>query len=230
MDTFTSRLFYATDIATMWPDAEGLFTLMVDIVMSKTGLNEADATALLNTNAAFPGRSRGTSLQRKPVKVLRGTVPHLMSAIKKVAAKAFFEKYHQLTGVGTRMEETGEGSRERRRGSRSSLVFSRNESAKCLWRNSFLTSASGCTSMQAVVAAVVSKWANIDDFLVPASSRYPEDHYRISSLLYGLLVMKVRARVCVSCNHLMGAWCGFWGGRRRACVSQLLTWQRREHV
>lgn len=204
MNTFTSRLFYATDIATMWPDADGMFAMMVDSVMSTTGKCEADATALLNTDAAFPGRSKGSTVQRKPVKVLRAAVPHLMTAIKKVAAKAFFEKYHQLTGVGTRVDESREGARARPRRSISSLVFSRNESAKCLWKNTFVTTTSGFTSMQAVVLAVVSKWANVGDFLVPASSRVPEKYYKISSLLYGLLVMKVRACFCATCVHLLG--------------------------
>lgn len=208
MNTFTSRLFYSTEIVSMWPDSDGLFALMVDAVMSTTGKSEADANALLNTDAAFPGRSKGTTVQRKPVKVLRGAVPHLMTAIKKVAAKAFFERYHQLTGVGTRVDESREGARARPRRSSSSLVFSRNESAKCLWKNSFVTTTSGFTSMQAVVSAVVSKWANIDDFLVPASSRIPEEYYKISSLLYGLLVMKVRAFMCM--HHASVSVCFTW--------------------
>lgn len=253
MNTFTSRLFYSTEITTMWPDPDGLFALMVDAVMSTTGKSQEDATALLNTEATFPGRSKATTVQRKPVKVLRGAVPHLMTAIKNVAAKAFFERYHQLKGVGTRVEKPREGARARPRGSNSSLVFSRNGSAKCLWMNSFLTTTAGFTSMQAVVAAVVGKWANIDDFLVPASSRIPEEYYKISSLLYGLLVMKVRACCGASCVRLCvlrlvnggGAWClslrevsyiaqaaSIYAGLcrpRPRFVSHILTCEARQH-
>lgn len=224
MNKFISRLFYATDVTSMWPDFDGLFTLMVDSVISVTGKSEADAILLLNTSATFPGRSKGTTLQRKPVKVLRAAVPHLMTAIKKVAAKAFVEKYHEVTGAGTRVRPFGKDARGQPRKGNSALVLSRNESAKCLWKNSFLTSTPGVASMQAVVGAVVSKWANINDFLVPASARFPERHYKISSLLYVFLVMKVRVALRESAGLPRLVWGGdhIDEGHRKLFAAELL--------
>lgn len=196
MKTFTTRLFYGIDAATAWPDQSGVRQLMVDTIMQSMTKSQDEAAVLLDTNATFPGRGAGQTLQKKPAVVLRAAIPHLMSEIKKVAGVAFISKYHEVTGKGERVPLVDK--RGRRRSGRGALVLSPNEACQCLWNNSFLTTQAGRSSMQEALRAVVDKWANIDDFLVPASSRVKETYYRVASPLFGLLVTKVRV-VSLAC-------------------------------
>lgn len=66
---------------------------------------------------------------------------------------------------------------------------------QCLWEDSFVNTVNGRLSMLAALEAVYDKWGRLDDFLVPPSGSNREKFYKVTALLYSLLVLKVRTKL-----------------------------------
>lgn len=168
MKNYTRQLFFGTNVRSVWPNAQGVSDMMMSTGMTTMDKTDAKARLLLAPPAAFPSRVRSSENMKEPGKVLRAAVPHLMTEVKKISAREFYEMYHSIKKVGTIVKSRGKGK----------IVFGTNACFQFLWNNTFFTTLPGRLSMQAVVHAAVSKWATLQDVLVPASARVSEPSYR----------------------------------------------------
>lgn len=178
---YTCGMFYGRDSSTVWPDSTSVTRFMLQTVVQTTGKTCEQASELLSTPVACPSRPLGATKQQLPGKVLRVAIAHFMTALKKVAADAFYNKFHDVT-----MKRTFQTARERK-----DLILSENINAQWFWNDNFIKTEKGRMTMRAVVRAAVSKWANIRDFRVAPSALSPDASYSISTGLYMILVFKI---------------------------------------
>lgn len=108
-----------------------------------------------------------------------------MSELKELAAAAFYTQYNELHKEG----EVGSIVYDNK-GNMSVRLFPV-ACLQCLWEDSFVNTVNGRLSMLAALEAVYDKWGRLDDFLVPPSGSNREKFYKVTALLYSLLVLKV---------------------------------------
>lgn len=128
----------------------------------------------------------------RPEKKLRAAIPHWMSELKALAAAAFYAKYNELH----KKNEVGSIVYDKK--GNMSVRLTPTACRQCLW-NDGLKTANGKQSMRAALEAVYDKWGDLKDFVVKPSATHPEMYYRVTALLYSLLVLKVsgcRAALC----------------------------------
>lgn len=71
------------------------------------------------------------------------------------------------------------------------LVFTANDALRCAWEDVFIKTEKGRRSVLAGAHAVIDKWGDLGDFLFPESATNMEAHYKLTSLYYGVIVLKV---------------------------------------
>lgn len=188
MSRYRTDTLYGEDLETVYRGGSRVRSLMIEVVMSLMQKTYAEAKVLLDTKVRFHSWSHksGTSLVR-PGKKLRAAIPHWMSELKALAATAFYTKFNKLH----QENEVGSVSYDNK-GNMSVRLFPVT-CLRCLWDDNFVKTVKGRLSMLAALEAVYDKWGKLGDFVVPISATNRETAYKVTALLYSLLVLKVSA-------------------------------------
>lgn len=118
-----------------------------------------------------------------------------MSELKTLAAAAFYAKYNELH----KKSEVGSIVYDKK--GNMSVRLTPTACRQCLWNDGFVKTANGKQSMRAALEALYVKWGNLRDFVVKPSATHPEMYYKVTALLYSLLVLKVsgcRPALCIA--------------------------------
>lgn len=178
-----ANTFHGTDTRTVYRNKKDVATLMIKVTMRELKLTRREAKVRLSTVATFRSRTLQTgTVEFKPSHKLRAIIPHFMSDLKRVAARAFYEKFNALEQKKEGVYITGAYGKE-------IMNLTKQACLEILWDNAFFSTVRGCLCMLAALDAVLSKWDDINGFLVPVTVGNREPYYEVTSL-------KVSRRFC----------------------------------
>lgn len=182
---YRADTFHGKDTRTVYRKKKNVRALMLRVTMSEPKMTRAEAKVRLSTEGTFPSRTTQTgTVLVTPSEKLRAIIPHFMSALKQVAARAFYEKYNAHDPNKEGIYVTAAYGRE-------TLKLTKQACLPLLWENAFLVTVRGRLCMQAVLNSALSKWDDINAFLVPVSVDNKELYYEVTVLFYMLVALKV---------------------------------------